>query len=340
MRTLGLRDPRWATAREAVGRLTAVQAQEHRMARWSVAQRVQGTARATDIDTAFDRGDFLRTHVLRPTWHYVTSDDLRWLMRFSGPRVHARNSRRYEELGLDGRTLATATDVIAEAVAAAPRTRRELAATLQRRGVSTEGQRLTYMVMHAELHLAVSSGPMSGKQHTYAAFDDRASGDGPDGDEALAELARRYFTTRGPATIKDFAWWAGLPAADARRGLDLAAGYLEHRVVDGRTYAFVTAATPATARRVDLIQCYDEAIISYSQTRDLLCSADVSFDTPRRIDGFTHVVLLDGQLLGHWRLPRAQRGSVLETRLATDVAPATAKALAAAAEGTHRFFSA
>ena len=340
MRALGLRDPRAATLREAVGRLTAMQAQEHPVARWSLAQRVRGTATAAEVDAAFDRGDFLRTHVLRPTWHYVTSDDLRWLVRFSGPRVHARNSRRYEELDLDSGTLAAATDVLAEAVAAEPRTRRELAEILEDRGLSTEGQRLGYMLMHAELHLAVCSGPMSGKQHTYAAFDDRATSDGPEGDEALAVLARRYFATRGPATIKDFAWWAGLPVADARRGLDLATDHLECSVVDGRTYAFVDAASPATARRVDLIQCYDEAIISYSETRDLLCSADVSFDTPRRIDGFTHVVLLDGQLLGHWRLTRAQRGSVLETRLATDVAPSTAKTLAAAVEATNRFFSA
>src|SRR5207249_11976962 len=166
-----------------------------------------------------------------------------------------------------------ATDVIAEAVRLGPRTRRELGQALARHGLSPEGQRLAYMVMHAELHLAVCSGPMSGKQHTYAAFDDRVTGDGPDGDEALASLAQRYFTTRGPATAKDFAWWAGLPAADANRGLAFAADHLQVRELDGRSYAFVDHGTHSSPGRVDLIQCYDEAIISYSQSRDVLRAA-------------------------------------------------------------------
>src|SRR5688572_18205425 len=135
-----------------------------------------------DVDAAFDRGELLRTHVLCPTWHYVAPADLRWLLRLSGPLVHARNARRNEELGLDARTLSRAADSIAEAVREGPKTRRELAAALERRRLSTEGQRLAYMVMFAELHLVVCSGPMAGKQHTYAAFDDRVTGDGPSGE--------------------------------------------------------------------------------------------------------------------------------------------------------------
>ncbi|HEX7168939.1 MAG TPA: winged helix DNA-binding domain-containing protein [Acidimicrobiales bacterium] len=312
---------------DVVGRLAAVQAQEHPYALWSVAQRLganhvtagaasgQGPT-ASAMARAFDDGEILRTHLLRPTWHVVAARDLRWMLRWSGPVVHAGNARRYHELELDGRTLARAAEVIGEAVRGGPTTRRELAEVLERKHIATDGQRLAYLVMYAELHAVVCSGPMKGKQHTYAAVDERApADDGPvDRDHALAEVARRYFATRGPATLKDFGWWSGLKADDTRRALDAlrslgaAGGELETRTVDGRTYYWSQAGRSrvesARARawpRVDLVQCYDEVIISYTESRDAIATGGLSFAVPRHIDGFTHVLLLDGRLLGHWR---------------------------------------
>ena len=75
-----------------VGWLTAVQSQEHWYARWSLGQRTR-RAKASTVDRAFDDGRFLRTHVLRPTWHYVAATDLGWLMELSGPRVDAKGAR-------------------------------------------------------------------------------------------------------------------------------------------------------------------------------------------------------------------------------------------------------
>ena len=124
------------------------------------------------------------------------------------------------------------------------------------------------MVMHAELHMAVCSGPMRGRQHTYVAFDQRAQAEGPAGEEALEVLARRYFSTRGPATVYDFAWWAGLLIADARRGLELAADGLEFHEAGGRQYAFVSRAERAAQPAIDFVQCYDEVVVSYRQSRD------------------------------------------------------------------------
>ncbi len=271
MRALRLWGSGLPTPAGAVGYLTAMQAQEHPYARWSVAQRTRSAPGISVLDRAFDEGHILRTHVLRPTWHYVAPQDLRWLLGLSGPRLNARNARRYRELGLDARTLARATNVIAEAVTTGPRTRRELAAILERHRISAAGQRIAYIVMHAELQAIICSGPMRGKEHTYAAFDQRAPrSNGPHGDEALAELARRYFTTRGPAELKDFVWWSGLSTADARRGLETARAHLVSRVVGDHTLWFADQRVPRATPRVDLVQCYDEVIISYSKTRDAL----------------------------------------------------------------------
>ena len=197
-------------------------------------------------------------------------------------------------------------------------TRHELAAMLAGKGIAPDGQRMPHLLMHAELQRAVCSGPMHGNQHTYASFDDRVPlVPGFTEDEALAELARRWFTTRGPASVRDFSWWSGLPAGHARRAVAAAQSDLSSYDQDGVTYWFAEVHRGVRRPRVDLVQCYDEAIISYSETRGVLASDDVSFKVPGSSDGFTHVLLGDGMLLGHWRVRRLPRGGVeIETRLA------------------------
>jgi hypothetical protein len=298
---------------------------------------MDGPVSATDIDDAFDRGELIRTHVLRPTWHYVSPDDLRWLVRFSGPRVAARHARYWSQFGLDARKLAVSTDVIAAAVEDGPCTRPELGARLGRPTGPVAAPELAAMVLHAELHLAICSGPMKDRQHTYAAFDQRARGDGPVGDDALELLARRYFTTRGPATVRDFAWWAGLPMADARRGLNLAAVDLQFHDQGGRHYAYAGEAEREAEPALNLIQCYDEAVVSYRESRDILKTSRVSFEPLHRVDGFIHLILRDGQLLGHWRATPGARS--IEVRLVDELAPAEGDLLTARLDALRQFLS-
>jgi hypothetical protein len=326
---------------DAVTWLTAVQAQEHWYARWSVGQRTR-RADGDTVDRAFDEGRILRTHVLRPTWHYVAATDLRWLMRLSGPLVSARHARRHGELGLDAKLLTRTNDLIAAAVARRHLTRREIGAMLDRNRIPSDEHRLAYIVMHAELTAVVCSGAMRGKQHTYAPFDERVSRRaGPEGDAALAELARRFFTTRSPATLRDFAWWSGLPMATARRGLELVAPELEQRQVDGRDYWLAGRGGRApSGPRVDLVQCYDEVIISYRESRDVLQSPRVDFPVPSSLGGFVHVLLLDGRLLGHWRVARRGNGATIETRVRPRLRSDERAALEGAVERFERFVAA
>jgi hypothetical protein len=333
---LGLWRRRVRTPAEVVGSLVAVQAQEHRYARWSVGQRAG--ASAAEVDAAFDSGAILRTHVLRPTWHYVTPADLPWLLALSGARIDAANARRYAELELDPATCRRATDLIADAVADGPKTRRELGVMLLGHGIAPDGQRMPHLLLHAELHAAVCSGPMRDAQHTYAAFSDRVPARSPVGeDEALADLARRWFTTRGPASVRDFAWWSGLPIAIARAALASVQTELASYEVDGRTYWFSAWPRSSSRPRVDLVQCYDEVVISYTETRDVLATAGIDFPVPRSIDGFTHVMLRDGRLLGHWRLEQARTGVEVRVRPAGVLDDQTRSAMTSAILGYQRF---
>lgn len=358
--------------------LLAVQAQEYAYARWTLAQRCRGQARdnATAVDAAITTGTILRTHVLRPTWHFVLAEDLRWLMTLSGPRLRAGNKTRDRQLGLDAETVSRSNDVLSAAVAGARQlTRDELAAELERAGLLEDtgerlngaplrGQRLGHMVFHAEMDQVLVSGPPrtsdSGAiRQTYALFDERvpALAADFDRDQALAELTRRYFSSRGPATVKDCALWSGLTQADVRRGLavlaadsqeDIGAGdrsQLQSFSADG--YEFVMAsghahsatkaatsdaglappgAAPA-APRIDLIQCYDEYVMGYTPTRHYLgghAPASVASKHP------SHVVLLDGRMIGNWQHTLKPESAVVSILLYLALTPPQKGALDAA----------
>jgi hypothetical protein len=321
-----LREPAAASTEAALRKLLAVQAQEFPYARWSLAQRVSAGASpvaAAEVEQAVADGRILRTHILRPTWHFVHRDDLRWLVALSAPRLHQANAPTYRLTGIDEATAARGSEVLAGAVAGGNHlTRGQLAVKLQEAGFEASGLRLAYIIMHAEASGVLASGtPVRSAggalRQTYALFDERVPA-GPavplSRPEALAELALRYFTSRGPATIRDCADWSKLTMTDIRQGVQLAMeahpGALGATAIDGvEHYYAVEAGGEASAGpdrgprsdsrpRVDLIQCYDEYVMGYSATRHYMGGSAPSFPFAGEP---IHVVLLDGRMAGSWR---------------------------------------
>lgn len=335
-------DPGSAGPAEVVGRLGAVQSQELAVARWSIAQRCRAPLTEMDLDRAFADGVFVRTHVLRPTWHFVLPADLRWLLRLSGPRVHAVNAYYYRRFGVDDELAATTAALLRGALAGGNRlTRQELAAVFARAGIEASGLRLGYILMRAELDALVCGGGLSGRRHAYALVDDVVP-DGPElsRDEALAELVTRYFTGHGPATVKDFVWWSGLTAADTRLGIEAAGHRLRSEDVEtaGVLRTYWSGAAPERPYRessptAHLIQCYDEYVVGYStDTRGALGASGAA--GPRREGAtFIHAILLDTQLVGFWRR-RAGRALTVETEL---LVPLTDGLRTALDDATHRY---
>ncbi len=311
--------PARATVVEVVAWFGAVQAQEYAMARWGVGQRAPGLTDA-DVQRAFDAGDILRTHVMRPTWHFVAPGDIRWLLALTAPRVKALMAPYDRRLELDAAVFAKSQRIFVRALAGGSfLTRTELAVHLERAGITAAGQRLAHIVMRAELDALICSGPRRGKQFTYALLDERAPRAGRlDRDGALAELARRYFMSHGPATLRDFAWWSGLTVRDAKIGAETLGAAMDHRVVDDLTFWF--AGSQPLPRRTaaptaHLLPIYDECLIAYKD-RDPVAKRMMdrtSADSGR--DTFANLVLLDGRLAGTWRATAGSKSVAIEVGL-------------------------
>jgi hypothetical protein len=240
----GLTTPQFTEPAKVVKWLGAVQAQDYAGGKWAIAQRMR---HATDdgIEKAFAQGSILRTHVLRPTWHFVAPDDIRWLLQLTAPRVKASIASYCRANSLDDAAFKRSHRVLATALRGGRQlTRGALRQAVQRAGMATEGIRFILMLMRAELDGLICSGARIGKQFTYTLLEERAPRSKVlTRDEALSELTRRYFTSRGPATLQDYVWWSGLTASGARAGLEMAGRQLTREVIDGRTCCYTQPKT-------------------------------------------------------------------------------------------------
>jgi hypothetical protein len=292
----------FASPSAAVAAFGAVQAQDYYGACWALAERVRG-ATAVSVEKAFDRGAILRTHVLRPTWHFVVPASLRWLIELSRASVIRRMALYDRKLGLTPRVYAKSHEVLARALEGGRyRTREELGAILAARGISASGQRLAHFMGRAELDAVITSGPRRGKQFTYALFEERA----PNAvslprEEALAELGRHYFSTHGPAQLADFAWWGGLTLSDARIAVAEAKG-LSERVLAERPHWSPRPRTPPPAARSStlLLPYFDEYLVAYRDARPILAPEMGRKLGPRELLSAPRLVV-GGQVVGGWR---------------------------------------
>jgi hypothetical protein len=281
-------------AEQVVRTLLAVQAENPSQSAWAVATRTAAPA-AEGLACALADGRVLRTHVLRSTWHYVSADDLLWLQELTSPRVLPIFAQQLQPLGDRVSRLADAVEeVLAEASAS---TRGEIATALAERGDPLTGQPLGLLMAWLEVRNRVTSGPPRDGEYTYALFGDRVPHPRRlERDDALAELALRYFTSHGPATERDLAYWATLTVTDVRRGIAGAGDGLASFEHDGRTFRHASGEEPpaSTAPEAHLLQVLDEMYRGYQDSR-LLIDADGIVPSGRETS--IGMALVDGQLL-------------------------------------------
>jgi hypothetical protein len=243
----------------------------------------------------------LRTHVLRPTWHFVAKEDARWMLELSAPGIRRKMAYYDRRYGLDEASFRLSNRTLSRALAKGEfLTREELAVALGKAGIHASGPALGHLMLRAELDCVVCSGPRRGKRFTYALFDARA-GKSPSRtrDEALAALAQRFFASHGPAFDEDLSWWSGLTLADARRGIE-AAG-LRSRELDKTLYFKSTRARGAPIPLVRLLPNYDEYLIGFKDRRFFFDASQFS-GLGRGDNVFSnHLILVRGRVAGGWR---------------------------------------
>lgn len=257
--------------------LGAVQAQDFEGAKWALGLRMRSASKDA-IEKAYNEGKILRTHLMRPTWHFVTPDDIRWLLQLTAPRVNTKAGPYYRKFELDAATFKRSNKALTKALRGGKHLpRRALKAVLNEAGVAVDDPvRLAHVLLHAELDGLICSGPIAGKQITYALLEERVPPTKPlQRDEALAQLAHRFFTSHGPATLQDFVWWSGLTVADAKRGMALIDPPLR-----------VTQRAQKPKHIAHFLPAFDEYLVAY---------------TDREHGMLGPVVIVDGRIAGTWK---------------------------------------
>src|SRR6266566_10154692 len=302
LRSQHLVSPFAVSAFEAVGSLLAVQAENPSQAAWAVASRTPNPDHA-GLAALLDDGAVLRTHVLRPTWHFVRAEDIGWLLDLTGPRVRRVTGQQLQNThGLDQRAIEHAVAGVTQALASRGQlTRAQLADELRKRGIRGSGQMLMILLADAELDGLICSGGIVDGEHTYALMGERVPTPRRLGrTEALAELALRYFTGHGPATERDLAYWATLTLTDVRAGLQQVRDRLGSFQYDGRTYWHAPGDPPGGPQQPagHLLQILDETYRGYQDSRWVL---DAAGDVPRARATATGMALADAQLIAPTR---------------------------------------
>jgi hypothetical protein len=291
------------TPADAVRWFGAVQAQDYPGALWAVGMRT-GAATEASIEQAVSSRAIVRTWPLRGTLHFTAPEDLRWMLVHFAPRTVARAAARFKQLELDSRTLARGAALVIKALEGGRQlSRPQLYERMERAGIATRANRGVHILWKCAHDGLICFAGRDGKQHTMALLDEWLP---PAAmltrDEALAALARRYFTSHGPATMNDFGWWSGLAGVDARSALKMAHDDLESERMDGDVYwrgTQVPSVVPdaVVASHALLLPPYDEYTVAY---RDRHAVLDPRHAAAARNGIFNPTIVVKGRIIGRW----------------------------------------
>lgn len=293
----------------------AMQAQDYAWAKWAIGLRLPD-ATDVDVEQALSTGSLVRTHILRPTWHIVAAQDVRWMMRLTAPQIDAQSAAMQRDMGLDAAIFKKTNALIAKALEGSRHmTRSELAEVIGRAGIAVNSLRMVHIMFRAELDLLVCSGVRRGKEQTYALLDERVPPTPVlSREESLAELARRYFSSHAPATVQDFTWWSGLKVGDARTALEMIKSDLVAMPLDNLTYWMPkeTALPSMLEPSAHLLPAFDEFMVSYKERGASLDSTH-SAQTITANGIFKPIIVVNGRVAGVWS--RTEKKNALTVEL-------------------------
>ena len=310
-------ETKFKTAKDIVNWMGAMQAQDYIMAKWAVGVRLPNSTDQV-IESAINNGEIIRTHLLRPTWHFVSADDIYWMLELTAPQIKASLKSRHKELGLSETIFAKSNTIIEKALRGGKHLiREELVNELRKAKIATNDNRASHLMLRAELDRIVCSGATKGGKQTYALLEERVPKiKSLAKEEALAKLARKYFASHGPATLQDFVWWSGLSVRDAKHALDMVKSDLSSEIIDSQTYWFTSFfSIPKTDKKaVYLLPSFDEFIISYKD-RSALLPFENQNKTVSNNGIFRPLIVVNGQVMGIWKRTIKKDKAIVEAKL-------------------------
>lgn len=302
----------YKTAKEIVSWMGAVQAQDYAMAKWAIGVRLLNSS-GNKIETSFNKGEIIRTHLMRPTWHFISPDDIYWMLDLTASRIKYSMKSRNKQLELFEAIFTKTNDIIKKAlIKRNVMTREEIAKELNNVKIKTDENRLSHLLFQTELDGIVCSGPIKNGKQTYALLAERVPHKKVlTRDESLAELAKRYFTSHGPATIRDFAWWSGLSLADSRQALEfIKSGFISETIGPEKYWMANSFSKPKNNKTsAYLLPAYDEFLISYKDRKSSLSLSD----NKKAVSAngfFRPVIVVNGKVTGLWK-PMKKNDKVL-----------------------------
>ena len=295
--------PGHKAAEVVVGEMVAIQAQDFIMAEWAIGIRLHNPTNKT-IETALNNAEIIRTHLMRPTWHIVSSKDIYWLLELTAPQIKSSLRARHKELEINEQVIKKSKKIIENSLQRDNHlNREELISKLENSKIKTKNNRASHIFLMLELDGLICSGITKGKKQTYALLEERVPAKKfLYKDEALAELAKKYYTSHGPATLYDFAWWSGLSMRDSRNALEMNKENFISETFKSKTFWFKDS--PEIKQKMNnniyLLPAYDEFIISYKDRSAAVKQEDISWAVSSN-GIFRPVIVYKGTVIGLWK---------------------------------------
>lgn len=310
--TQRLTGPKFGSVEEIVRYFGAVQAQEYQPSLWAIGQRLADGASENTIVQAILDHKIVRTWPMRGTIHYVPAEDTKWILELTARRVNTKFMGYLTKIGLTPEHLEAARKVLERVMAGSkPLTRAEIYAAFEAGGVPHKNSFGLHILGYWSQEGLICGGPHEGKQQTFVLLDEWIpQSRSLKGDEALAELARRYFTSHGPATVQDFAWWTGLSAAEAKQGVASLGREFMHENVDGKEYWFIPVVGKLTDEpAAHLLPCFDEYTVAYKDRGAAVGPDDLkAFGYGVNLNN----IIIGGRIAGSWKRTIKKDGAIVE----------------------------
>lgn len=305
------------TEKDVVGWMGAMQAQDYAMVNWAIGVRLPD-ATAQAVQSAMDSGEIIRTHLLRPTWHLVSADDIYWMLELSAPQIKTSLKARHNQLELSKTILAKSNSILEKNLTGGKHlTREEILVEFEKARITLDDNRASHILLWAELEGIICSGAIKNGKQTYALLEERVpKPPSLTRDAALAKLAKTYFTSRCPATLQDFAWWSGLSVSDAKLALELTGSGLRIETIDSHSYPFPPSFSISKSEKesIYMLPAFDEFIISYKDR-----SAILPFENQKKTISnngvFWPIIVINGQVKGIWKRTIKKENIIVQAQL-------------------------